>query len=238
MTPRELRRTPRHRGAERVVLLLAVLAAAIAAANLLPVRQWLKDAGHLHQAVQSLGIWIYPVGVLAVASLVACGIPRLLLCTMGGMALGFWPGLAVAEAGTVIGYYCVFSFVRWGGRDWALHRWPKLGKWADVVKDHGILGVIFLRQVPIHGTVTNLGLGISRIKHRDFIIGTAIGVIPESIPFVLFGAGVMKGSVNEVGRNVVLAVIVFLVIWAILGYVMRSLRKSKAASEFLAEEAA
>src|SRR5437764_8683913 len=88
--PIEAPAAPHHRGVKGVIILLIVLSAAIAAAYLLPIRAWLKDAGHLHQAVQSLGSWIYPVGILAIAGLVACGVPRLLLCTVSGIALGFW----------------------------------------------------------------------------------------------------------------------------------------------------
>src|SRR2546423_936981 len=106
-----------------------------------------SEAGGVRRAVQSLGLWIYPVGIGTIALLVGCGVPRLLLCTVAGMTLGFWRGLLLGELGTVVGYYGVFLFIRWGGREWALHRWPKLQKWADLVRGQGILGVILLRQI-------------------------------------------------------------------------------------------
>src|SRR5438445_13582707 len=85
------------RGTERAVLLSGVLAGAITAVYLSPVRGWLSDAGHVRRAVQSLGLWIYPVGILSIALLVACGVPRLLLCTVAGLTLGFWRGLLLGE---------------------------------------------------------------------------------------------------------------------------------------------
>src|SRR5437764_1331633 len=93
---------PRRRGTKRLVLLFAVLAGALAVGTLTPVRHWLADAGRIRGLVQSLGFWIYPVGTLAIAALVACGVPRLLLCTVAGAAfanlpLGFWRGLLVGE---------------------------------------------------------------------------------------------------------------------------------------------
>src|SRR5437763_1386621 len=83
--------------AKRLILLLVVLAAAIAAGTLAPVRTWLADAGRIRALVQSLGLWIYPLGTVAIALLVACGVPRLLLCTVAGMALGFWRGILLGE---------------------------------------------------------------------------------------------------------------------------------------------
>jgi uncharacterized membrane protein YdjX (TVP38/TMEM64 family) len=228
------------KGTKRLVVLLVVLVAAIAASYLLPVRQWLHDATRVSEAVRSLGGWIYPVGALAVAMMVACGIPRLLVCTVAAAALGFWRGMLLAEIGTVVGYYGVFLFIRWGGREWALHRWPKLQKWSDLVRDQGVLGVILLRHVPIHGTIINLGLGISRVKHRHFLIGTALGIIPESIPFLLVGAGIQKGNAAAMGKYVGIAVVAFVVIWIGAAYAMRAVRKSRsaAAAALLASEAA
>jgi len=37
-----------------------------------------------------------------------------------------------------------------------MHRWPKLGKWSRLVEGQGVLGIILLRHLPIHGTFINL----------------------------------------------------------------------------------
>jgi uncharacterized membrane protein YdjX (TVP38/TMEM64 family) len=227
---------PPARGHKKVIVLLVVLAAAFAVAYFSPVRGWLKNAEHVQHAVNSLGLWIYPVGILATALLVACGVPRLLLCGVGGAVLGFWGGLVIAECGTVLGYYCVFLFIRWGGREWALHKFPKLQKWADAVKDQGFLGVVLLRQIPIHGTLINLGLGLSRVKHRHFVLGTALGVIPESIPATLVGTGLGKGSAKLLGLYLGGAIVAFVLIWIGCAWGMRAMRRNRKAAELLANQ--
>jgi uncharacterized membrane protein YdjX (TVP38/TMEM64 family) len=128
---------------------------------------------------------------------------------------------------TVLGYYGVFLFIRWGGREWALHRFPKLGKWSRLIEGQGILGIILLRHVPIHGTVTNLGLGISNIKHRQFLIGTAIGIISEAIPATLVGAGIGKGSAKAIGGYLALAAVAFAIIWIGCAWGMKALKKRR-----------
>src|ERR1041384_3719929 len=166
----------------RLSMLGAILVGALAAVYFSPIRMWLADTGRVKSALDFLGIWAYPACVFTVAILVAAGLPRLVLCAIGGMVFGFWIGLLLTYVGTLLGYYGIFLFVRWGGRDLVLHRWPRLRKWADLIQDQGITGVILIRQVPIHGMLTNLCLGLSRLKHRHFLIGPAIGVLPESIP--------------------------------------------------------
>ena len=227
----------RKKGGKRAALLVVGMVIAITAVYLSPVRAWLHDPAQVRRAVQSLGIWIYPSGILSIAFLVGCGVPRLLLCTVAGMMLGFWGGLLLGEVGTILGYYAVFLFIRWGGSSWALHRWPKLGKWSELVAGQGIVGVILLRQMPIHGTVTNLGLGLSRIRQRDFLIGTAIGLIPESIPATLVGTGLVKGSPKTIATFLALAAVIFAVIWIACGYAFKALRKTPSGTALLADEA-
>src|SRR5690349_9768689 len=119
---------PRERGGTlaRFALIAAVLIAAVLVVHLTPVRAWLADAHRVRQTLSGLGIWVYPASVFGVAVLVSCGIPRLALCVLGGMFFGFFIGLLVAIAGTLLGHYAVFLFVRWGGREWVLRRSAKL----------------------------------------------------------------------------------------------------------------
>src|SRR5947199_1605591 len=117
---------PPKRGSKRVLLLLVFLILAVVAGYFTPVRAWIADPTPVRQFVQSFGPWVFPLGILSVGLLVGCGVPRLLLCTLAGMTLGFWRGMIIGEFGTLVGYYCVFLFIRCGGRDSALHRWPKL----------------------------------------------------------------------------------------------------------------
>ncbi|MBN2108138.1 MAG: hypothetical protein JW832_12005, partial [Deltaproteobacteria bacterium] len=58
--------------------------------------QFREQFGRIHEIseyLRSFG-WAAPlVFIFAVAGLVAVGVPRLLLCPIGGMAFGFWQGL-------------------------------------------------------------------------------------------------------------------------------------------------
>ncbi len=222
-------------GHRRVVLLAAILVAAGVLAYFVPVKNWHQDAAQIRKIVASAGVWVYPAGIAATAILVACGVPRLVLCGIAGMTLGFWWGLAVVQVGSLLGFYGVFLFIRWGGRDWGLRHWPALRKWADLVHDHGTLGVILIRQLPIHGSLINLALGLSNVKHRHFLLGTLIGSLPEAIPTTLAGAGLVRPSIEATLSYLAVAMTALVVIWIGCGYLLRALRNSRAGAEILAD---
>jgi uncharacterized membrane protein YdjX (TVP38/TMEM64 family) len=231
----------------RLVLVLVVLAVATASARFVPVREWLRDPGHITippqvtQALAWLGFWVYPVSTFVIAVLVAAGVPRLAFCILGGFIFGFWPALLINEVATVLAYYWVFLFVRWGGRDLVMRRWPKLQRWTGFVDKQGTMGVVLVRQLPIHGTVINLCLGLSHLKHRQFLVGTAMGVIPEAIPTTLLGVSIAAGTKNASLQGsavyIVLAVGVFALVWIGGRYLMKRM-KGTSEGAALIEEAA
>jgi uncharacterized membrane protein YdjX (TVP38/TMEM64 family) len=221
----------------RVLILAAIMLGAIALAYFLPIRAHLQDPRLDRRVILSAGYWVYPASIAIVAILVGCGVPRLLLCGVAGMILGFWWGLAMVQVGTLIGYYAAFLFVRWGGRSWALQRWPALRKWAEIARNHGVMGVILLRQLPIHGSFINLGLGISNVKHRQFLLGTLIGSLPEAIPACLAGAGMVRKSLESTAGYLGIAVAAMALVWIGCGYLVKAMQKSKRGSEILEEAA-
>ena len=217
--------------AVRLALVVALFVAGLLIVHFTPIRAWLGDADRLRATLAGLGFWVWPASVLAVALLVSCGVPRLLLCTVGGMMFGFWIGLLITQIGTLLGHYGIFLIIRWAGRDWVLRRWPGLHKWAELIHDHGIVGVFLVRQLPGHAMLANLCLALSHVKHRDFLIGTMLGLTPEAIPATLVGAGLVKASLLDSSSYLALAAVFLAAIWIICGYTLRSLRKNRSDSD-------
>ena len=141
------------------------------------------------------------------------------------MLFGFALGLLVTMIGAVLGHYAVFLLIRWGGKDWALNRWPALQRWASLVHEHGVVGVLLARQLPAHSMLVNAALAISHVRTPAFLIGTALGLLPEAIPATLIGAGLMYGSLRGSTGYVALAVAAFAIIWIAGAYLFRALRK-------------
>ena len=181
----------------RIVLFVAALALTFSAAYLTPLRTLFQEPQLVSERLRGLG----PVAPLAftllVALLVALGVPRLLLCVAGGLTFGFLEGLLWSQLGTLVGSYATFLFARWSGREYLLRRFPALARHEAALSGGGLWAVVLARQIPVTGIFVNLILGFTRVRHRDFLLGTALGGLPEAIPVTLAGAGAAQGSLGR-----------------------------------------
>jgi len=209
-----------YRKAGRKAAVLAVVLVVIFwVAYFSPLKDEVRDLATQVVALRRAGPGPVAVYIFLVTVLVAVGMPRLVLYCAGGFLFGFWWGLLASEAGTVLGSYALFLFVRWGGRDWVLHRWPGLRRWAQGLRSAGIPAVLIMRQVPVAGIFVNLALGLSHIRNRDFLLGTAVGLLPEGVPATLIGAGMMHGRPQVAAAVAAVSVALLAAAWILWGLV-------------------
>jgi uncharacterized membrane protein YdjX (TVP38/TMEM64 family) len=204
------------------LIMLAVVGAAFALVYFTPARGYLRDIQIVKHWLLSMG-WVGPAAWMGIVFvLVAAGMPRLLFCPIGGLAFGFWHGLLWTQVATLAGYYALFLFVRWGGRDFVLRHWPRAGRLKEHFHGHSAALMVFaVRQLPISGLVTNFLLGLSPIRHRHFLLGTAFGILPEAIPFTLVASGTFKLRGQNTPLYIAAAVGVLLLICGALWYFSR-----------------
>jgi uncharacterized membrane protein YdjX (TVP38/TMEM64 family) len=213
--------------------MVGVVGAVMALVYFTPGRKYLADIQNVKRWLLSLG-WGAPVAWMGVVLvLVAAGMPRLLFCPISGLAFGFWQGLLWTQVATLIGYYCLFLFVRWGGQDFVLSHWPRVGR----LKEHfhgrsAALMVFAVRQLPISGLIINFLLGLSPIRHRHFLLGTALGILPEAIPLTLVASGMVKLTGRNTPLYIAAGVGFLLLVCASLYYFSRH---SKLLAELLKE---
>jgi uncharacterized membrane protein YdjX (TVP38/TMEM64 family) len=184
-------RTERIAGAVSHGIVLAVTGLGMAI-YLSPLRAWLADGQFVKDCLALFGIAAPLAFTLATAFLTAIGIPRLLLCSLGGMAFGFIWGLACSQLGTLMGSYAIFLFIRWRGKGYALHHVPCLCGFSQGLKSRGIIAVAMLRQLPISGFYNTVLLGLTPVGHGDFLLGSLLGFLPLGVSACLLGAGLMQ----------------------------------------------
>lgn len=219
-----------RRAAKRAALLTLVLGMLIWITYFSPLSDEMRHLSGLITRLRGGGLEAYAAYTGIVALLVAAGVPRLVLYGVGGLLFGFWWGLFLSETGTVGGSYALFLFVRWGGRDWILHRWPNLRRWSHDLRSAGLPTVLIMRQLPVAGFAVNLVLGLTHIRNRDFLLGTALGLLPEGIPATMIGAGLMHGKPHLALGIIAAAVILLAGAWIITGrYVRRNPRPTEVA---------
>jgi uncharacterized membrane protein YdjX (TVP38/TMEM64 family) len=204
------------------LIMLAVVAAAFALVYFTPARRYFGNIQSVKGWLLSLG-WVGPVAWMGIVFvLVAAGIPRLLFCPISGLAFGFWHGLLWTQVATLAGYYTLFLFVRWGGQDFVLRHWPRVGRLKEHFHGHSAALLVFaVHQLPISGLIINFLLGLSPIRHRHFLLGTAFGILPEAIPFTLVASGMFKLTARNTPLYIAAAVGVLLLVCAALWYFSR-----------------
>ncbi len=173
----------------RPVAAILVLGAGLVVIYATPLRDYLRHIGVVRARLEAVGPAAPLLFTIGTAALVAIGCPRLLLCAVGGAAFGFWKGLLFSQVGTVAGAYATFLFVRWGGGDFVRRHWPRIERLRRAFHHGGWLAVAAVRQLPVGGVVVNSVLGLTPVRHSDFLSGTIIGNLPEAVPVTLLGGG-------------------------------------------------
>jgi uncharacterized membrane protein YdjX (TVP38/TMEM64 family) len=181
----------------RGIVVLAVIAVGAGIVYFTPLKEYWHNVRKAVDAIHGAGAYGAAIFIIAAAIGMLIGCPRIAVCGIGGMAFGFWEGLIFSQAATLLGAWLTFVLVRWCGRDFIERHWPKAYRLSEKIQNRGVTTVLLLRQLPIHTMAVNITLGLTRLRHRDFLIGTLLGTLPESIPFTLLGTGIVSESASR-----------------------------------------
>ncbi len=188
IVPREDRSRAGLRIAGVTALVLAVAALA-AAWRWGPLQQWLSidtmaAAASAVQGEPSAPLWV--LGVYVLASLAAMPITVLIVVT----ALVFGPaaGFGYALTGSLLASGVTFALGRALGRDTVRRlAGARLNELSRRLGNGGVLAVLVLRLVPVAPfTLVNLVAGATHLRARDFLLGTALGMIPGILAVTVF----------------------------------------------------
>lgn len=218
------RRLPRSavvRAGVLVALVLAgcVLAVVVDVPGVGTVRGWLDDAGPLG--------WAGLVAASALATLAP--VPRTALSVLAGVVAGFWGGLAVAWTSGVLGALAGFALARWLGRETVTRlAGPRLAAADALLARRGLLSVLTGRLLPVAPfTLVSYAGGLSGIRLRDYLVGSAAGLLPGTVLHV--GVGATVGAAGPTGGTTLLLSLVPLAL-VVTGLLVWRGRRSLAAS--------
>jgi uncharacterized membrane protein YdjX (TVP38/TMEM64 family) len=196
-----------------VLLLLVCLGAFGAAAGWIP-----PSASELRDRVGALGPLGPPAFVAVWIGLSNLHVPPPLLCAAAGLLFGtvFGTGVAIVAATLaactqfLLGRYIVGEALRQRLRERA-HRL------SAFFERRGLLAVVYLRLVPGIPFVTlNYVAGLSSLRLRDLVVGTAVGIAPKTFAYVALGG---SGSLAAPEARIAIALIVLIaVVGAVLAW--------------------
>ena len=141
------------------------------------------------------------VFVVAEVVLVAVSAPvGIWMSALAGFLFGFWIGTAAVCIAAMLGALLAFLAARYVFFD-AIHRGartrPRFKRWLTAIDtgfhDHGAYSVLLLRLTPVIPVwALNLGLGLTRVRLRDYWWATQLGMLPATMVVVNAGASVAE----------------------------------------------
>lgn len=180
------------------------------------VEEFLTDTGALGPIVFVLVMWVtQPLGVPGFAYMAPAGV------------IWSWPfAIALVWTGNMGASLIAFAFARWIARDWASEHIPRrMAPYYDRLGPDAVGPVIVVRLLFGQLPPADWLLGLTRVTTRTFVIGTAIGIIPGIVIFVIAGGSILD-ALGDLRPPARLAAIVAIVVAAI---VVRRRRAARAA---------
>ncbi|CAI8944687.1 TVP38/TMEM64 family protein [Methylocaldum szegediense] len=185
-----------------------------------PLKAWLADGLMLKAELASYGLAAPLIFTSAGAVLTAIGAPRLILCSLGGLVFGFAWGLVWSQLATVLGSYLTLLLVRRFRIGYGLRKVRQFERLVRQIACNGVLAVVLIRQLPLNNFYNNVLLGLTDVRHVDFLVGSLIGFLPMGITACLIGAGLLQTDFARAAEYISLG----FASSVILGYALNRLR--------------
>lgn len=141
---------------------------------------------------QSLGIWL-PLSFILIYIVATIFFPTTPFMALAGMLFGFKYGLLYTTIAGFVSAFITFYTSRTLGREFvdellSIQFLDRLEKLDEKIGRHGILAIVVLRILPVMPfNVLNLLMGVSKVKARDYAVGTILGLAPSNVFAVYFG---------------------------------------------------
>ena len=174
----------------RWLILFALVAAAAAVSIFLPVVHWLQAIIAWVNGLGALGGLVYGLIYAGATVLIVPGTP---LTAVAGLLYGVIIGVIIVSPASVLGATLAFLLGRYVARDWIarkLERYPKFVAIDRAIERNGFLVVLLMRLEPVFlpFALLNYALGITRVRLRDYVLASWIGMLPATILYVYLGS--------------------------------------------------
>lgn len=171
------------------VILFVVVTALVATFTLFDVRVLLRDA---LDAVARLGAWGPVLFIFAYVVAAVLLVPGSALTLGAGALFGVVWGSVYVSIGATLGATAAFLVGRYVARGWVAKKIEGNAKFAAIdrtVADEGWKVVGLTRLSPVFPfTVLNYAFGLTRVKLRDYVLASWIGMMPGTVMYVYIGS--------------------------------------------------
>ena len=183
----------RNSGIAKAAILVAFILVAVYVVRFTPVKEYLT-AETLGTLLDKAGIWAPVAFILIYAVGVCLFVPGTLITAIGAAIFGPYWGFLYVWVGAMIGASAAFFIGRGLGREFAASLiGDRLRKYDDAIERNGFATVLYLRLVYFPFTPMNFGMGLTKVRFRDYFFGTGLGIIVGTFIFTFF-----VGTVKQV----------------------------------------
>lgn len=159
-----------------------------------PAVKELLTAERLGAWLAAAGVWAPLAFILFYAVGVCLFIPGTLLTTLGAAIFGPYWGFVYVYLAAMLGSTGAFLIGRYLGREFAASLiGDRLKKYDDAIERNGFATVLYLRLVYFPFTPMNFGMGLTKVRFRDYLWGTGLGILVGTFIFTFF-----VGTIKEV----------------------------------------
>ena len=160
-------------------------------------------------------------------------LPGVLLSFIGAVLFGVWEGTLYTWIGATIGATLAFLTARMLGREFVDQLLGgKLQALDQRLREHGLVSLLVLRLVPLFPfNGINFGCGLTSIRLRDYLLATAVGIVPGTFVYQYLFATFKEKALEEgfswsdlATLDVLLPIGLFVVFILVGGWLGRRLR--------------
>ena len=167
------------------------------------------DVDRVQGLVRSTGAWGPLADVALHVLLTLVPVSKNLLSAVAGALFGLAGGIALSWVASMVSAVVTFLVARRLGRPAvAAMTGPRIDRVEAVLRDQGVVAVVVARLTPLLPfTIVNYGAGVSAVSMRDFVLGTAVGILPGTVGYAALGASAGRDATTFVAAGVVAAVL-------------------------------
>jgi uncharacterized membrane protein YdjX (TVP38/TMEM64 family) len=183
----------RRKAVIKALVFVFFILAAIYFVRFTPVKDFFAETAISH-FLETAGIWAPLLFIVVYAVGVCLFVPGTLLTALGAAIFGAYWGFLYVWIGAMVGSSAAFWIGRTLGREFAASViGDRLRKYDDAVERNGFAAVLYLRLVYFPFTPMNFGMGLTKVRFRDYFFGTGLGIIVGTFIFTFF-----VGTLREV----------------------------------------
>jgi uncharacterized membrane protein YdjX (TVP38/TMEM64 family) len=184
------------KAAIKAFILLAFITLAILIVRFTSLKEFFTEEA-MGRFLKASGFWAPLLFILFYGAGICLFVPGTLLTGLGAAIFGAYRGFLYVWMGAMLGASAAFWIGRTLGREFTASLiGDRLKKYDDAIESKGFATVLYLRLVYFPFTAMNFGMGLTRVRFRDYFFGTALGIIIGTFIFTFF-IGTLRGVLSS-----------------------------------------